>query len=378
MTKENLQNIRKIASTFFTNNHILDIKAINSGNINNTFLVSTDSISINKKFILQSINSDVFKNPKDIIDNYSKLEDNILTNLDQVLLRYPRKWFFPKLIKNIVDKTNYKLIDDVYWRSFEYIDFTKTIETITSDSQAYYLLEGLAIFHLLTIKANPDNYITTISNFHNTPKYLSQLYSVVTSLRQNEIHNHKILKEIDLVLKFVSLNKNEAFSLINSSSRKSLSFRLIHGDPKVSNFLFDFSTNKVVSLIDLDTFQMGYLLFDLADCLRSCCNPLGEEPEDISIVHFDLNYYQSALNGYFSIYKDKLTKADIFYLPYSIRTITYELGIRFLTDYLCGNTYFNSNYPTQNLYKAKVQFALLKSIHAQWNKVIKITNSLSM
>ena len=141
--------------------------------------------------------------------------------------------------------------------------------------------------------------------------------------------------------------------------------QIVHGDPKISNILFDCDSDKPIALIDFDTLQPGLLYNDFSDCIRSSCNPLGEEVKDSSEIYFDIQYFECFLQGYFSKAKHCLKQSDFVYLSESIRLIPIELSIRFLTDYLLGNKYFHTNYDNQNLFRSEVQLALLHSIELQ-------------
>ena len=161
-------------------------------------------------------------------------------------------------------------------------------------------------------------------------------------------------------------------SLLGYLKRKSIQPSLIHGDPKLSNFLFDIKYKDVVSLIDLDTVSSGYLVTDLADCIRSICNMAGEDPSDIENVYFDINCCKYFLKGYFSIPNQK---GDYSFglIPEFIYLIIVELIIRFLKDFLNSNRYFKVKYQTHNLYRAEVQYRLLSSFITQ---IPTLSNSL--
>ena len=129
--------------------------------------------------------------------------------------------------------------------------------------------------------------------------------------------------------------------------------------------MIDNATRQAVSIVDLDTVKPGLVHYDIGDCLRSSCNPLGEETERWEMVRFDPDLCQAVLQGYLSLAKDFLTENDYDYLYDAIRLIAFELGLRFFTDYLEGNVYFKANHPEHNLARALVQFKLTESIEDQ-------------
>jgi len=129
--------------------------------------------------------------------------------------------------------------------------------------------------------------------------------------------------------------------------------------------MIDTFSGQAISIIDLDTVKPGLVHYDIGDCLRSGCNPLGEETEHWERVSFNTDICQSVLGGYLSVAKDFLTENDYVYMYDAIRLIAFELGLRFLTDFIAGNVYFKTNYPEQNLSRAVVQFKLVESIESQ-------------
>ncbi len=144
-----------------------------------------------------------------------------------------------------------------------------------------------------------------------------------------------------------------------------LSLRIIHGDPKVSNVMIDTGTGLAVSIVDLDTVKPGLVHYDIGDCLRSCCNPLGEDPGKPDEVRFEPELCRALLRGYFSVAKGFLTEYDREFIYDSIRLLAYELGVRFFCDYLEGDVYFKARDRRQNLRRALVQFRLVESIESQ-------------
>jgi Ser/Thr protein kinase RdoA (MazF antagonist) len=144
-----------------------------------------------------------------------------------------------------------------------------------------------------------------------------------------------------------------------------LPLRIIHGDPKVSNVMIDKRTGLAVSIVDLDTVKPGLVLYDIGDSLRSCCNPLGEDPGVPEQVRFEPEFCRALLKGYFSASRDFLNEYESGFIYDSIRLLAFELGLRFFTDYLEGDVYFKVKDRQHNLRRALVQFRLVESIESQ-------------
>jgi Ser/Thr protein kinase RdoA (MazF antagonist) len=163
----------------------------------------------------------------------------------------------------------------------------------------------------------------------------------------------------------VNARRGFAHVLEGAKARGLLHLRPIHGDPKVNNVLIDMATNQAVSIVDLDTVKPGLVHYDIGDCLRSCCNPLGEEAGQWEAVRFEPDLCRTILDGYLSSAAAFLKEYDYDYLYDAVRLIAFELGLRFFTDYLEGNVYFKVGHAEHNLARALVQFKLTESIESR-------------
>ena len=201
------------------------------------------------------------------------------------------------------------------------------------------------MFHSLISDLPPDSLADTLEDFHVTPSYMRRFDQVLTgSTHQTP---SKILTD---ALDFVNQRREGVSVLEDAVARGELHHRPIHGDPKINNVMMDEANGQAVGLIDLDTVMPGLIHYDIGDCLRSCCNPVGEEAEDPVTVRFDLALAESILKGYLSVAGSFLNVNDCSYLPDCIRLIPFELGLRFLTDHLDGDRYFRTDHPYQNLH----------------------------
>ncbi len=357
------EKLNLITCNFFNNSKLLNIDFIDSGLINKTYIIEHLINGKKSKFILQCL-SNVFESCERVNMNHKLITDHIENKIKKNYLIYDnQRWEAPCLIKcNSNNLFVFPFRSDL-WRAMEYIDDTLSFDVLEDNKMAYQTGIGLAKFHLICSDIDLDKVKNTIKDFHNTKHYIEKFNISIRDYNflklDDEIHKrvHDLIFSLSNHIFYVE-------SLLGYLSRKSIQRSLIHGDPKLSNFLFDIKYKYVVSLIDLDTASSGYLLTDLADCLRSICNIAGEDPDNIENVYFDINCFRLFLKGYFSISNQK---CDYFFglLPEFIYLIIVELTIRFLTDFLQSNKYFKIKYKTHNLYRAEVQYRLLSSLVTQ-------------
>jgi len=226
------------------------------------------------------------------------------------------------------------------------------------------------MFHTLLSDLPPGRLADTLEGFHITPRYLRHYDEVLAK------HSTGRSPEVNYCLEFVSMRSVWAHVLENAQAQGRLFLRAIHGDPKVNNILMDNATGHAVSIVDLDTVKPGLVHYDIGDCLRSGCNPLGEETEEWETVQFDTDLCRSILQGYIPMAREFLTENDFEYLFDAIRLIAFELGLRFFTDYLEGDVYFKVRRPGHNLARALVQFRLTESIESQKPAILGIIQEI--
>ena len=257
-----------------------------------------------------------------------------------------------------------------FWRAISFIDGAQSFETIKGIEHAKEVGLALGMFHYLLSDLPPDRLVDTLEGFHITPRYLHHYDKV---LAQNPPRKSP---EVNYGLQFIAERRDWADVLEDAREQGKLNLRPIHGDPKVNNVLMDSTTGQAVSIVDLDTVKPGLVHYDIGDCLRSGCNPLGEETVKWHQVHFDPEICRAVLQGYLSLARDFLTENDYEYLYNAIRLIAFELGLRFFTDYLEGNVYFKASDQEHNLARALVQFKLAESIESQETSIRAIIRDL--
>jgi Ser/Thr protein kinase RdoA (MazF antagonist) len=345
-----------IADQFAHQGNITSVQPFGNGNINDTFLVALDD-SDQTRFVLQQINTQVFRRPDLVMRNMRILTEHVSDRLPQTPLN--RRWEIPRVLLTQDAQDHWCDASGSFWRAISFIEGSESFDTMRDVNQAQEVGYALGMFHSLISDLPPTQLADTLEGFHITPRYLQQYEQVLAQTKVSPT------PEVSHCLQFVRDRQALAHVLEDAKNQGNLPLRLMHGDPKINNVMFDITTKKAVSMVDLDTVKPGLVHYDIGDCLRSGCNLAGEETQQWETVQFDTDLCQGILKGYLAIAKDFLTEADYAYLYDSIRLIAFELGLRFLTDHLAGNVYFKVKYPDHNLARALVQFKLTESIESQ-------------
>ena len=361
--------LTEVASQFKPQSKVIAVEEYGNGNVNDTFLVTLDSRE-EKHFILQRINSQVFRRPQLVMLNVRAFSDHVRNRLRHAPLGAGRRWEVVRVLLTEDGQDHWIDAQGSFWRAISFIDRAQSFETIKNSEHAKEVGLALGMFHNLLSDLPTDRLVDTLEGFHITPRYLSHYDKVLARNRPRRS------PEVNYGLQFITERRDWADVLEDAREQGRLSLRPIHGDPKVNNVLMDSTTGQAVSIVDLDTVKPGLVHYDIGDCLRSGCNPLGEETAKWQQVHFDPEICRAVLQGYLSLARDFLIENDYEYLYDAIRLIAFELGLRFFTDYLEGNVYFKANRQEHNLARALVQFKLTESIESQERSIRAIIRDM--
>lgn len=336
--------LQQIAAQFVGNQTSLTMAPLGNGLINDTYLVESHS----RSFILQCINRNVFPRPEQVMDNLCKLQEHIRQKKNSAV-----QLQIPDIIHTGQGATFYQDENHRVWRALEHIYPSENRNHIQHTDEAAQIGFALGHFHRLCADLAPEMLHDTLPGFHIAPGYFAQYQQLITQTVDVTLDN-----EYRHCRNFIESHQDEAYVLENAKNRGDLLERVIHGDPKLNNFLFEPNTNRIISLIDLDTVKPGLVHYDIGDCLRSCCHNKANN-------HFNLERATLILQNYLQEAGEFFTANDYDYLYPAIWLIPFELGLRFFSDYLAGNRYFKISEPRQNLKRAMAQFALCDSIAQQ-------------
>ena len=363
-------SLKAIASQCQPAETIKAIEPLGNGNVNETFLVQLNGNN-QVDFVLQRLNTAVFSKPELVMQNLLALSDHVDQKLSEGIPQLNgRRWELPRPLKWADGQQDWLEENGNFWRAITFIDNANCLEVLQDLQQAREVGFGLGMFHLLISDLPATALADTLEGFHITPNYLAEYQQVLK-------HSQLIASaDAEWCIKFIQQRQALAAVLEAAKARGELQLRPIHGDPKINNLMLDAESGQAIALIDLDTVKPGLVHYDIGDCLRSGCNPLGEETTNLAAVHFDLQLCEAILEGYLSVARGFLNEADHHYLYDAIRLIPFELGLRFFSDYLNGSVYFRSDFPNHNLQRALVQFKLTESIEAQEQEIRAILERL--
>ncbi len=344
-----------VVSHFALTGMFVKAERFGSGLINDTYLCEFREGGVRRNYVLQRINTSVFKKPEEVMENVETVTSHIVSRLREAGVEDPYS-VTPALIPARSGRSFHRDDSGAYWRMLHYIESGIVFDAITGPQHAYEVGRCLGRFQSLVSDLPPERLHDTLPGFHHTPEYLAEYDDALKADTRNRAAGLK--DEIT----FVSLRRSRASVLTDLMNSGGLPVRVAHNDPKVNNVLIHRTTGKALCMIDLDTVKPGIVLFDFGDCVRSAANPAGEDAEDLGAVGLDLPLFEEVTRGYLREAGGFLTEGEVEMMPTSVKVITFELGLRFLGDYLRGDTYFRITYPDHNLHRARVQFKLLESI----------------
>jgi len=381
MVKKNysLSERISIANQFDIEGEIYMVTPYGGGHINDTYSIESKIPSklgySMKRFILQRIDTNIFIKPIQVMENIQKVTEkqhlNILARNGNPL-REAITIINTKNGKPYLEKSD----DNTFWRCYHFIENARTYDFIPDNSFGLNLAyqAGLIFgkFQLQLVELPGKKLHETINKFHHTPYRIQQLEDAI------KMNNKERLNKCKEEIKFARSLYDISSTLINLMEEGKIPIRVSHNDTKINNVMFDYSgeKEKALVIIDLDTVMPGTMLYDFGDLVRTSTWPGAEDEKNPSKVYVSLDLFKALVKGWFESVESIMKPIEISNLPLAGKLITYNMGIRFLADYLKGDQYYNIQYKEQNLDRAKVQFAIIKSIDKKWDEMEKIIKQL--
>ena len=352
-------DLNEILSHFNVNS---TIRTYGNGHINDTYCTEKP------RYILQRINTNVFKNPDELMQNIENVTAFLRKKIIENYGNPDRETL--TVIKTIDGKNYYEVDRDNVFRVYKFISDTKTIESGATEKDMYSAGKGFGKFTRMLDDFPIETLYETIKDFHNTPKRVEALKKAISEDVKGRARFCE--KEVEFALE----NAEFAGVITDGLASGNIPLRVTHNDTKINNILFDEQSGEALCVIDLDTVMPGSMLYDFGDALRIGASTAAEDETDLEKVHFDETIFKAFAKGYIGEVKDVMTKREAELFAFSVKLMTYECGIRFLTDYLNGDTYFKIHRENHNLERAKNQFKLVEEISKKEDILREIVKEL--
>jgi Ser/Thr protein kinase RdoA (MazF antagonist) len=354
----------EVARQFQIEGEILEAQPFGSGHINDTFRVMFRNGGEPFYHILQKINRNIFKNPDALMQNIQRVTAHLTTQVQNEPDRDRR--VLPLIPTRSGDAWHIDE-DGEYWRAYHYIIGARTYDAVRSTDQAFQAARAFGRFQSLLAELPEPRLHDTIPDFHNTPKRFEALMMAISA--DTACRAALAKPEIEF-----ALSHEPIVSVLLDAK---LPERVTHNDTKFNNVMLDDATGEGICVVDLDTVMPGLAPYDFGDMVRTTTSPTEEDEQDLSKVTMQFPMFDALVRGYLSSAGGFLTKDERKLLAFSGKLITFEIGIRFLTDYLSGDTYFRIHREGHNLDRCRSQFKLLQSIEQQQDRMEQLVNSLA-
>lgn len=346
-------NLPDIVSRFQVSGIVFSIKPHGSGHINDSYYLQNlhrDS----PDYLLQRVNTLIFKNVPALMKNISGVIDHLKKKLQKVAGSQPDKQVLT-LVKTYDKLFYYEDPQGNYWRIYHYLKDTRSYDIIDDTTLAYEGGKAFGRFQAQLTDMDSSLLSETIPDFHNIGKRVADFKQAVL----NDPHDRK--KEVAMEIDFLISRSEDMIALGRDAVETVTKKRITHNDTKFNNLLLD-QDNKVQCVVDLDTVMPGFLAYDFGDAIRTLINTAAEDEPDLSAINLNIPLFRAYTRGYLQEASEFISPEEIKSLSAGMLLLPYMQSVRFLTDYLNGDIYYKINFPEHNLQRARAQGELLRKL----------------
>lgn len=346
-----MTDIERIASRFDIPGSVVSVEECRRGHINSTFFITN---SLGEKYVLQRINTAVFKNPAGLMDNVFGVTEHLRSKLTEAGEDPERGTL--RFVQCKDGSSFYDAGDAGAWRVYRFVDKVVSLESADTSETLEKVGYAFGRFSMMLADYDASTLCETIPHFHDTE---SRYNDFSESVKADPKGRAALCAD---EISFVRERKNLCSYIVRGIDDGLFPLRVTHNDTKLNNILLDENTLEPVCVIDLDTVMPGSLLYDFGDAVRYAASTEAEDCDRYEDVKLDVDKFISLAKGFARGFEGTMSGAELSALPYGALIITLETGIRFLKDYIDGDVYFRIDYPEHNLVRARNQFALAADI----------------
>lgn len=361
---EKISTANELLNAFTFEGELVEIKQLHDGHINNTYVFDFNDNGKIRRYLVQILNTYVFKQPDALMDNVvgvtNHLRKAVIANGGdperECLTVYPAKDGKPYYIDS----------EGNFWRCYNFIFNAHSCQSVENEEVFFNAAKAFGKFQQMLADYPGETLVETIPNFHNTESRFADFRKAVADNLSGRADT--VEKEIE----FVRAREADCSVLVELLRNGELPLRVTHNDTKLNNVMFDDETNEGICVVDLDTVMPGLSLYDFGDSIRFGASTASEDEKDLSKVSMSLDLFRTYTLGYLTTAGESLTAKEIEYLPFSAKLMTLECGMRFLGDYINGDVYFKTAYPEHNLDRCHTQFVLVADMERKMDEMKKI------
>lgn len=343
-------NVLIPASSFDIEGNIVAVERFGSGHINDTYRVKTDG----KSYLLQRINNQIFTDVIGLMENTKVVLGHLKRKLAHLGQEKVEKSTLT-LIPTRKGKLYYNDKENSFWRMFILLEGTKSYDIVETEGQAYSGGKAFGDFQKQLSDLDPNKLIEILPNFHNIDFRMRNLRA---AMEENAVGR---LDKVQDILDYILEREERMRTILLMGNSGDLPLRITHNDTKFNNVLLD-ENDRVQCVIDLDTVMPGYVAYDFGDAIRTIINSAAEDEADTDKITLKIPLFKAYAQGYMSEASDFLTEKEVESLLHGVFLLPFMQAVRFLTDYLNGDTYYKIHYPTHNLVRTKAQLKLVQEM----------------
>jgi hypothetical protein len=362
MVVSKVLDLAAVVGEFCIDGELLGVTPYGGGHINDSYCASFRREGAPVRYILQRINRGIFKNPVALMENIQRVTAHLGAKASG---EQDADRFALTLVPTRAGEAWCSDTDGNYWRVYRFIEGARSYDAVESPDQAFQAARAFGHFQKLLVDLPAPRLNDTVADFHHTPKRFEALERAIDS----DVAGRAILAKREI--EFAFMRKSIAGLLLKAD----LPERITHNDTKLNNVLLDDATGEGICIVDLDTVMPGLALYDFGDMVRTTTSVAKEDERDLSKVAVQLPLFEALARGYLAS-ASFLTKAEKQHLVVSGKLMTFEQGVRFLTDYLVGDAYYKVSRNEHNLDRCRTQFKLLESIEEQEERMERLVESL--
>ena len=346
-------DVLSVCRAFDFAGEVLEITPCGNGHINSTYIVT---VAGGKRYILQILNTAIFQKPYEVMENIVAVTEHIRRGL--ILGGEDAERGTMRVVQTLSGENGLTDVEGRFWRAYDFVEGTICRLTVDSAHTFSRVGEAFGDFQRRLSDFDASRLYEAIPNFHNTKKRYADFLAAVE--RDAAGRASSVSEEI----RFITHRAEACARIVDALERGDLPLRVTHNDTKLSNILLDARTEEAVCIIDLDTVMPGSSLYDFGDSIRTGASSAAEDEQDLSRVAFLPDMFKAYAEGFIKGTGGALTEREIAMLPDGAYVITLEQAIRFLGDYLDGDTYYHTAYSDHNLVRARTQLKLVSDMEA--------------